>query len=113
MVEAVSGEGRTGRVGFVSILKDLIRDSESGMGAPFCRNGELGPPRLRRISKVCLFQDTLTPNLSDISHGLSAGVPLGLPQAVPDLQTSPRIIELIPDFVLRHQEPEEFADVYL
>lgn len=29
-VDAVSGEGRIGRAGFVSILKDLIKDAESG-----------------------------------------------------------------------------------
>lgn len=44
IVEAVSGEGRTGRVGFVSMLKERMRDSESGIGAPFVRNGE-PPPR--------------------------------------------------------------------
>lgn len=60
IVEAVRGEGRTGRVGFVSILKDLIKDNESGMGAPLVLNGELGPPRFRLmvivlnyVSNVC------------------------------------------------------------
>jgi hypothetical protein len=61
MVEAVRGDGRTGRDGFVSTLKDLIRDSESGIGAPLDLNGELGPPRLRLIMSVlqplakCMF----------------------------------------------------------
>lgn len=34
MVEAVSGEGRIGRVGLVSTLKDLISDTESEEVAP-------------------------------------------------------------------------------
>lgn len=34
-VEAVNGDGRTGRVGLFSILNDRIRDRESGIGAPF------------------------------------------------------------------------------
>lgn len=38
IVEAVNGDGRTGRVGLVSMLKDLIRESESGIGAPFALN---------------------------------------------------------------------------
>lgn len=45
IVEAVKGEGRTGLVGFVSRLKERIRERESGIGAPFPRNEELGPPR--------------------------------------------------------------------
>ena len=52
IVEAVRGDGRTGRDGFVSTLKDRIRDSESGIGAPFDLKGELGPPRLRLILYV-------------------------------------------------------------
>jgi hypothetical protein len=48
MVEAVRGEGRMGLAGLVSRLKDLRRDTESGMGAPLPRKGEL-PPLLRRI----------------------------------------------------------------
>lgn len=56
IVEAVRGEGRTGRVGLVSILKDLIRDSESGIGAaPFALKGEEPPPpRLRRMVALCV-----------------------------------------------------------
>ena len=54
MVDAVKGDGRTGLVGFVSLLNDLIRDNESGIGAPLPRNGELLPPRLRRmVDNVC------------------------------------------------------------
>jgi hypothetical protein len=53
IVDAVKGEGRTGRVGFVSRLNDLIKDNESGIGAPLVLNGELGPPRLRLILSVC------------------------------------------------------------
>ena len=51
IVEAVRGEGRTGRAGFVSILKDRIKDNESGIGAvPFALNGEVPPPpRVRRM----------------------------------------------------------------
>lgn len=67
MVEAVRGEGRTGRVGLVSILKDLIKDSESGMGAPLVLNGELGPPRFRLMVTVfmCLL---MCPSDSLIHH---------------------------------------------
>jgi hypothetical protein len=62
MVDAVSGEGRTGRVGLVSILNDRIKDNESGIGAPFPRKGEL-PTLLRRILCVCLifFFSTVCP----------------------------------------------------
>lgn len=35
MVDAVSGEGRTGLDGFVSELNDLIRDNVSGTGEAF------------------------------------------------------------------------------
>jgi hypothetical protein len=48
MVEAVSGEGRTGLAGLVSLLNDRRRDTESGMGAPFPLKGEF-PPLLRLI----------------------------------------------------------------
>ena len=48
MVEAVSGEGRTGLAGLVSLLNDRRRDTESGMGAPLPLKGEL-PPLLRLI----------------------------------------------------------------
>lgn len=34
IIDAPRGEGRTGLAGFVSTLKDLIRESESGIGAP-------------------------------------------------------------------------------
>lgn len=87
IVDAVRGEGRTGRVGLVSILKDRINDSESGMGAPFALNGELGPPRFRRmliyefVSNICS-----PPNLISICHGLSAVEPCGLPDERPGLQ---------------------------
>ncbi|EHL02167.1 hypothetical protein M7I_1761 [Glarea lozoyensis 74030] len=53
MVDAVRGDGRTGREGLVSTLNDRIKDNESGMGAPFDLNGELGPPRLRLMLSVC------------------------------------------------------------
>ena len=48
MVEAVRGDGRIGRAGLVSMLKERRRDTESGMGAPLPRKGEL-PPLLRLI----------------------------------------------------------------
>jgi hypothetical protein len=38
-------------------LKDRINESESGIGAPFALNGELGPPRFRRILKMWMFQN--------------------------------------------------------
>ena len=80
IVDAVKGEGRTGRAGFVSMLKDLIKDSESGIGAPFVLNGELGPPRFRRMANVCVFQEMFSPLiLMCIFHGLSAVLPFGLP----------------------------------
>lgn len=47
MVDAVRGEGLTGLVGLVSKLNDLIRDSESGIGAPLPLKGE--PPPLFRL----------------------------------------------------------------
>lgn len=50
IVDAVRGEGRTGRVGFVSMLNDLIRESESGIGAPFVLKA--GPPRFRLMIAV-------------------------------------------------------------
>jgi hypothetical protein len=40
IIDAPRGEGRTGLAGFVSTLKDLIRESESGMGAPPPLNGD-------------------------------------------------------------------------
>lgn len=51
IVDAVRGEGRAGRAGFVSTLKDRIKDNESGIGAaPFALNGEAPPPpRVRRM----------------------------------------------------------------
>ena len=52
IVDAVRGEGRTGRVGFVSMLKDRMRDNESGIGAPFALKGELGPPRFRLMLQL-------------------------------------------------------------
>jgi hypothetical protein len=64
IVDAVRGEGRTGRVGFVSMLKDRINESESGIGAPFALNGELGPPRFRRILKMWTFQNCNSLQLS-------------------------------------------------
>jgi hypothetical protein len=47
MVDAVRGEGLTGRAGLVSMLKDLRRVTESGIGVPLLRNGEA--PLLRLI----------------------------------------------------------------
>lgn len=38
MVEAVRGDGRTGRAGFVSMLKLLIRERASGIEALFGRS---------------------------------------------------------------------------
>jgi len=58
MVDAVRGDGRTGRVGFVSMLNDLIRDRESGIGAPFALNGEPPPPRFRLIVPVYALKST-------------------------------------------------------
>lgn len=58
MVEAVRGEGRTGRVGLVSILKERNSDTESGIEPPFPRIGELAAPLLpRRIVGVCVCMD--------------------------------------------------------
>ena len=48
IVEAVRGEGLTGRAGLVSMLKDRRRVTESGIGAPLLRKGE-PPPLLRLI----------------------------------------------------------------
>ena len=48
IVEAVSGEGRTGLAGFVSELKDLIRDNAAGTGAAFAL-AKVGPPDLWRL----------------------------------------------------------------
>lgn len=70
IVDAVRGDGRTGRVGFVSILKDLISDNESGMGAPLVLNGELGPPRFRLMVKVFIFWMYAPLQFSYVSHGL-------------------------------------------
>lgn len=56
IVEAVKGEGRTGRVGLVSILKDRINDKESGIAvAPLVLNGEPPGPRFRLILDVCMW----------------------------------------------------------
>jgi hypothetical protein len=63
IVDAVRGEGRTGRAGLVSMLKDLIKDSESGIGAPFALN-ELGPPRFRLILTASNFQESFPRRLS-------------------------------------------------
>ena len=94
IVDAVRGEGRTGRVGLVSILKDRINESESGIGAPFALNGELGPPRFRRILKMWTFQ-IIIPSSSHMYkiHGLSAVVPLGLPEERPGLQVEWDIVK--------------------
>ena len=70
IVEAVRGDGRTGRVGFVSILNDLIRDNESGMGAPLVLNGELGPPRFRLMVTVFGSRKYVPLQFSYVSHGL-------------------------------------------
>ncbi len=70
IVEAVRGEGRTGRVGFVSILKDRIKESESGIGAPLALKGELGPPRFRLIVTVGYFVFMCPSSARCICHGL-------------------------------------------
>ncbi len=70
IVEAVRGDGRTGRVGFVSILNDLIRDNESGIGAPLVLNGELGPPRFRLMVTVIMFPKYVPLQPSYSAHGL-------------------------------------------
>ena len=57
IVDAVSGEGRTGLAGLVSTLKDRIRDRESGIGAPLLLNGELPPPRPRLIAGERIFKN--------------------------------------------------------
>lgn len=44
MVDAVKGEGRIGRDGFVSELNVLINDSASGMLAGFVRLANVVPP---------------------------------------------------------------------
>lgn len=90
IVDAVRGDGRTGRVGLVSILKDRIKDSESGIGAPFVLNGELGPPRFRRILNYGLFQYVTPPLLISMYHGLLAVEPFGLPDGMPGLQKAIR-----------------------
>lgn len=60
MVDAVNGDGRTGLAGLVSILNDLIKDNESGIGAPLPLKGELLPPRLRRIAGGKFVESFLT-----------------------------------------------------
>lgn len=40
MPDAPRGDGRTGRAGFVSALKERTRARESGIGAPLLRNEE-------------------------------------------------------------------------
>jgi hypothetical protein len=83
-VDAVRGDGRTGRVGFVSMLKERIRDNESGIGAPFPRKGELPPLLPRRMLVVCGVVGLACPAcLSYVFYGLSAVVPLGLPDGRP------------------------------
>ena len=84
MVEAVRGEGRTGRVGFVSMLNDRIKDKESGIGAPVARKGELPPLLPRRIVRLCMFYPSLRLAHESV-HGLSAVVPVGLPDGWPGL----------------------------
>jgi hypothetical protein len=91
MVDAVRGDGRTGREGFVSTLKDLIKDRESGIGAPLDLNGELGPPRLRLILCVlrplvnCMSQRLVLSSSMSIPRP-TAVLPLGLPNEMPDLR---------------------------
>ena len=68
------------------MLKDRIKDSESGIGAPFVLNGELGPPRFRRMADVYVLQEMFSPPLlMCIFHGLSAVLPFGLPDWRPGL----------------------------
>jgi hypothetical protein len=92
IVDAVRGEGRTGRVGFGS--KDLIRDKESGMGAPLALNGELGPPRTRRIVVGCMYVSKidLCPRrfscVQFVVYGLLAVVRSGVPGVGPGLRVS-------------------------
>lgn len=50
IVDAASGEGRTGLDGFVSELKDLTSEYESGTEGAFALLAKVGPPLLcRRI----------------------------------------------------------------
>lgn len=84
IVDAVRGDGRTGRVGFVSMLKDLIKDNESGIGAPLVLNGELGPPRFRRMVTVIISRMDVPQQCSYVPHGLPAVVPFGLPDDLPE-----------------------------
>jgi hypothetical protein len=47
MVEAVRGDGLTGRAGLVSMLNDRKRATESGIAVPLLLKGE--PPALLRL----------------------------------------------------------------
>jgi hypothetical protein len=51
IIDAPSGDGRTGLAGFVSTLKDLMREIESGIGAPLPLKGD-PLPLLRLIVVV-------------------------------------------------------------
>lgn len=53
IVEAVRGEGRTGRAGLVSILNDLIKDNESGIAAPLVLKGPA--PRRLLLMMLCVY----------------------------------------------------------
>lgn len=81
-------------MGFVSILKDRIRERESGIGAPFPLNGELPPARFRLMLSECVQKDASLPNFLRVSHGLSAVVPFGLPDVGPDLRFECRILNV-------------------
>lgn len=80
IVDAVNGDGRTGREGLLSTLNDRMSDSESGIGAPLALKGELGPERPRLIVAVDMYVSGYLGGDSQCnSHGRSAVVPFGLP----------------------------------
>lgn len=63
IVEAVNGDGRTGRVGLVSMLKERMSETASGMGDPLLRKGEpprrpITLPRQSRCRSLCQQQSS-------------------------------------------------------
>ena len=58
MVDAVSGEGRTGREGFVSELKVLISDRASGTGGALALLANVMPPAPLRRDRMLLRYQT-------------------------------------------------------
>lgn len=79
-MDAVSGDGRTGREGLLSTLNDRMSDSESGIGAPLALKGELGPARPRLIVTIDMnVSGSLDGDTQCNSHGRLAVVPFGLP----------------------------------